>query len=70
MQKNYLFGGVTIVFIKEKLLKCSICDKSIEANERILVELTLPNATKMPYGTLDEALYKQAEKVICSKCKS
>ncbi len=56
--------------LKEKSLKCTNCDKPIQANELFSVELRMPSSFKMPYGALDAALYKQAEKVLCSVCKN
>ncbi|WP_165769116.1 hypothetical protein [Virgibacillus profundi] len=53
----------------DKSLKCTVCNKNIEVNESIVVELKLPSQLKMPYGMLDAALRKQADRIICSNCK-
>ncbi|MGE8078280.1 hypothetical protein [Peribacillus loiseleuriae] len=55
---------------KDKQLKCTSCNKTIETNESILVELKLPSSARMPYGSLDAALHKQADKIHCSNCKN
>jgi hypothetical protein len=55
---------------KSKQLKCTVCNKEIETNESIQVELKLPSPARMPYGTLDASLHKQATKILCSYCKN
>lgn len=54
---------------KDKQLKCSICNKDIETNESVQVELKLPSPAKMPYGALDASRRMRDDKILCSVCK-